>query len=65
MPPGSIKDNPPMATKKPKGLGLGLEALLGPTVREAPEGGSSGSDGEPRTLAARPAAGRALQRAPA
>ena len=23
-----------MATKKPKGLGLGLEALLGPTVRE-------------------------------
>ena len=25
-----------MATKKPKGLGLGLEALLGPTVRDAP-----------------------------
>ncbi|HJV59530.1 MAG TPA: ParB/RepB/Spo0J family partition protein, partial [Albitalea sp.] len=24
-----------MATKKPKGLGLGLEALLGPRVREA------------------------------
>ncbi len=23
-----------MATKKPKGLGLGLEALLGPTVRD-------------------------------
>ena len=25
-----------MATKKPKGLGLGLEALLGPTVRDVP-----------------------------
>jgi ParB family chromosome partitioning protein len=25
-----------MATKKPKGLGLGLEALLGPTVADAP-----------------------------
>ena len=25
-----------MATKKPKGLGLGLEALLGPTVRDTP-----------------------------
>ena len=40
-----------MATKKPKGLGLGLEALLGPTVREAPEAGAAASDGEPRTLA--------------
>jgi ParB family transcriptional regulator, chromosome partitioning protein len=29
-------ENPAMATKKPKGLGLGLEALLGPTVRDAP-----------------------------
>jgi ParB family transcriptional regulator, chromosome partitioning protein len=28
-------DNRAMATKKPKGLGLGLEALLGPTVRDA------------------------------
>ena len=27
-----------MATKKPKGLGLGLEALLGPKVSEAPAG---------------------------
>eukprot|EP01031_Cornospumella_fuschlensis_P053465 gene53465-65307_t len=27
---------PPMVTKKPKGLGLGLEALLGPKVSEAP-----------------------------
>jgi len=25
-----------MATKKPKGLGLGLEALLGPAVKDAP-----------------------------
>ena len=40
-----------MVTKKPKGLGLGLEALLGPTVREAPEAGSAAADGEPRTLA--------------
>jgi hypothetical protein len=29
----------PMATKKPKGLGLGLEALLGPTVRETADAG--------------------------
>ena len=27
-----------MVTKKPKGLGLGLEALLGPKVREAAAG---------------------------
>ncbi len=27
-----------MATKKPKGLGLGLEALLGPKVSDAPVG---------------------------
>jgi len=40
-----------MATKKPKGLGLGLEALLGPTVREVPEGGAGGGDGQPHTLA--------------
>ena len=32
---GLIADNPRMATKKPKGLGLGLEALLGPRVKEA------------------------------
>src|SRR6187397_683752 len=38
-----------MATKKPKGLGMGLEALLGPRVVDvvAP----SEADGEPRTLA--------------
>jgi ParB family chromosome partitioning protein len=29
-----------MATKKPKGLGLGLEALLGPKVSEVPAGGA-------------------------
>src|SRR5438105_5846088 len=32
--PGSIGENRPMVTKKPKGLGLGLEALLGPRVKE-------------------------------
>lgn len=35
-----------MATKKPKGLGLGLEALLGPKVSDAPV-----PAGEPTTLA--------------
>ena len=40
-----------MVTKKPKGLGLGLEALLGPTVRETSEAGPGAADGEPRTLA--------------
>jgi ParB family chromosome partitioning protein len=39
-----------MATKKPKGLGLGLEALLGPTVTEPTTTGAGGSDGEPHTL---------------
>ena len=34
MPPG-LADNEPMVTKKPKGLGLGLEALLGPKVSES------------------------------
>jgi len=40
-----------MATKKPKGLGMGLEALLGPTVPDAP--GQQDSDfgaGQPHTL---------------
>src|SRR5215213_2486078 len=31
-----------MVMKKPKGLGLGLEALLGPTVRESDKGDSPG-----------------------
>ena len=39
-----------MATKKLKGLGLGLEALLGPTVREAADAGPATADGEPRSL---------------
>jgi ParB family chromosome partitioning protein len=40
-------DNVPMAMKKPKGLGLGLEALLGPKVSDAP----AATGGEPLTLA--------------
>ena len=32
----AMPDNGRMATKKPKGLGLGLEALLGPKVNDAP-----------------------------
>ncbi|WP_326534369.1 ParB/RepB/Spo0J family partition protein [Pseudorhodoferax sp.] len=36
-----------MVTKKPKGLGLGLEALLGPTVGATP---AAADDGKPRTL---------------
>ena len=38
-----------MATKKPKGLGLGLEALLGPTAPSSPAADATGS-GEPHTL---------------
>ena len=36
-----------MVTKKPKGLGLGLEALLGPKVSDVPV---PADDGTPRTL---------------
>ena len=39
-----------MATKKPKGLGLGLEALLGPRVREAGDAPAGIDDGTPRSL---------------
>lgn len=40
-----------MVTKKPKGLGLGLEALLGPKVSDNPSGKpAAADDGEPRTL---------------
>jgi ParB family transcriptional regulator, chromosome partitioning protein len=41
-----------MATKKPKGLGMGLEALLGPRVREAGEAPAAieAVDGAPATL---------------
>lgn len=37
-----------MVTKKPKGLGLGLEALLGPTVRDEPRADTDG--GAPHVL---------------
>ena len=37
---------PAMVTKKPKGLGLGLEALLGPKVSAAP----AAAEGQPATL---------------
>ncbi|CAM5788817.1 ParB/RepB/Spo0J family partition protein [Rhizobacter fulvus] len=39
-----------MVTKKPKGLGLGLEALLGPRVKEAGDTPATVSDGVPHTL---------------
>ena len=45
-----------MATKKPKGLGRGLESLLGPKVDESPDAGSTGSNsastspGQPASL---------------
>ena len=39
-----------MVTKKPKGLGLGLEALLGPRVKEAGESSGSAGDGAPHAL---------------
>lgn len=47
MSPSPIGQNAPMVTKKPKGLGLGLEALLGPKVNDNP---ASVSDGIPHTL---------------
>ena len=39
-----------MATKKPKGLGLGLEALLGPRVKEAGEAAAPPGDSAPHVL---------------
>ena len=39
-----------MVTKKPKGLGRGLEALLGPTVNEAPRDASGLTPALPTTL---------------
>ncbi len=38
-----------MASKKPKGLGMGLEALLGPKVTEAPAR-AGGNEGQPSVL---------------
>jgi ParB family chromosome partitioning protein len=45
-----IADNRSMVTKKPKGLGLGLEALLGPRVKEAGDGTDSAPAGAPHSL---------------
>jgi ParB family transcriptional regulator, chromosome partitioning protein len=39
-----------MVTKKPKGLGLGLEALLGPRVKEAADPPAANDDGVPHSL---------------
>jgi ParB family chromosome partitioning protein len=39
-----------MVTKKPKGLGLGLEALLGPRVREGDAPGAVAINGAPHAL---------------
>ena len=39
-----------MVTKKPKGLGLGLEALLGPRVKEAGDMPAAANDSAPHTL---------------
>ena len=39
-----------MVTKKPKGLGLGLEALLGPRVREAGDAAAATNDNLPHVL---------------
>ena len=41
----ALRENPPMVTKKLKGLGLGLEALLGPKVSDTPP-----EPGTPRSL---------------
>ena len=45
-----MPDNALMVTKKPKGLGLGLEALLGPRVKESADASAASGDGTPRTL---------------
>ena len=47
---GGFADNRPMATKKPKGLGMGLEALLGPAVGDGPKTADGAARG-PATLA--------------
>ncbi|MGD6514895.1 ParB/RepB/Spo0J family partition protein, partial [Xanthomonas citri pv. citri] len=43
-----------MATKKPKGLGRGLEALLGPKVAEAAPGAQGGASAAPAAPSALP-----------
>jgi ParB family chromosome partitioning protein len=45
-----IADNSHMVTKKPKGLGMGLEALLGPRVRDADATPSDNRSGTLRRL---------------
>jgi ParB family chromosome partitioning protein len=45
-----MPDNPAMVTKKPKGLGLGLEALLGPRVKEPTDAPAADADLAPRSL---------------
>ena len=44
-----MTDNRPMASKKPKGLGMGLEALLGPKVSDTPATPTAEA-GQPHTL---------------
>ncbi|MBS7808709.1 ParB/RepB/Spo0J family partition protein [Variovorax sp. PCZ-1] len=39
-----------MVTKKPKGLGMGLEALLGPKVQDTPAASSPANPGQPASL---------------
>ncbi len=39
-----------MATKKPKGLGMGLEALLGPKVSDGPATAGDAAGGQPSVL---------------
>jgi len=45
-----MPDNPPMVTKKPKGLGLGLEALLGPRVKDPDEAALADANRPPSVL---------------
>ena len=45
-----MPDNPSMVTKKPKGLGLGLEALLGPRVKDSSDGSLPDADRPPSVL---------------
>jgi ParB family chromosome partitioning protein len=47
---GNFFEGLTMVTKKPKGLGRGLEALLGPKVQEAPDTASYAESGLPSQL---------------
>ena len=46
----AITDNRAMVTKKPRGLGLGLEALLGPTASAMPASTTESGEDGPRSL---------------